>query len=195
MHLTCSIGLDPERSHPVGEVRSAFRIDDMIVAVDVQYTQDQAIAAGVLFDGWQDAEPLEECVSMIENVAAYEPGKFFKRELPCLLQLLAEHRLHPDCIVVDGYVYLDGVSRAGLGKHLYDALGGVPVVGVAKKRYADIGPQFEVFRGASGRPLYVTSVGLELEHAKESVRAMHGAHRLPTLLKRVDQICRGMRPV
>jgi deoxyribonuclease V len=166
----------------------------MIVAVDVQYTVDNAIAGGVVFNSWQDEEALKECISVIEDVAAYEPGEFYKRELPCILRLLAEHRLEPDCIVIDGYVYLDGHSKAGLGRHLFDALhGAVPVLGVAKKRYMDIGPQFELVRGASSRPLYVTAVGLDLEQAKGYVLSMHGVHRLPTLLKRVDRLCRGIR--
>jgi deoxyribonuclease V len=38
--------------------------------------------------------------------------------------------------------------------------------------------------------LYITAEGIELETAKEYIHAMQGDFRLPTLLKRVDQLCR-----
>jgi deoxyribonuclease V len=47
----------------------------------------------------------------------------------------------------------------------------------------------EVLRGQSRQPLFVTSVGLE-DDAAQCVRKMHGEFRMPTLLKRVDQLCR-----
>ena len=166
----------------------------MILAVDVQYSENNGVAAGVLFENWQDEKTLKECVSLIEGVAGYEPGKFFKRELPCILKLIAEYHLKPEIIIVDGYVFLDGFSKAGLGKHLFDALNGeISVVGIAKKRFKDIDSRFEVYRGNSRKPLYITAVGIDLEQAKRNVRAMHGENRLPTLIKRVDQICRGFR--
>jgi deoxyribonuclease V len=166
----------------------------MILAVDVQYSENNAVAAGVLIENWQDEKAQKECVSLIEGVAGYEPGNFFKRELPCILKLIAEHRLKPEIIIVDGYVFLDGFSKAGLGKHLYDALNGeVSVVGIAKKRFKDIDSRFEVYRGSSRKPLYVTAVGMDLEQAKRNVSSMHGENRLPTLIKRADQLCRGFR--
>ena len=126
--------------------------------------------------------------------AAYEPGQFYKRELPCILKLVEENKLRVDCIVIDGYVFLDGCGKAGLGKHLYDALSGkVPVIGVAKNRFKDIGSEYEVRRGSSNRPLYITAAGIELDTAKELIRTMHGNYRVPTLLKRADQVARGIR--
>lgn len=166
----------------------------MILAVDVHYSADKATVAGVVFENWPDEAPQKEYISLMDGVADYEPGKFFKRELPCLLKLIADYALKPDCIIVDGYVFLDGYSKAGLGKHLYDALNGeVAVIGVAKKPFKDIDARYEVCRGTSSNPLYVTAVGIELAQAKERVRGMHGQHRLPTLLKRVDLICRDLR--
>ena len=165
----------------------------MILAVDVQYSGDEAVAAGVLFDGWQDEKAQKEYVSRMAGAAAYEPGRFFKRELPPILKLIEEHHLQPTCILVDGFVFLDGFSEAGLGKHLFDALEGrAAVIGLAKKRYKGIDPRYEVYRGRSRRPLYVTSVGIEVEEAKGYILSMHGRNRLPTMIKRADQICRGM---
>lgn len=163
----------------------------MILAVDVQYTENRVRIAGVMFKNWQDEVPQKEYISLIEDVADYEPGQFYKRELPCILKLIKENKLQPKIIIVDGYVYLDGHSKAGLGKYLYDALKGeVIVIGIAKKPFKDIDGRYEVCRGSSKKPLYVTSVGIETEQAKARVRSMHGRNRLPTLIKRVDQICR-----
>ncbi len=163
----------------------------MILAVDVQYSKAGAAAGGVVLEHWQDEKAQKEYVSLMAEAARYEPGKFFKRELPCILKLITEHHLEPDCIVVDGYVFLDGVSEPGLGKYLYDALNGrAGVIGVAKKRYKDIGPGVELFRGGSRRPLYVTAAGMELGQARRNILSMHGQNRLPTLLKRADQLCR-----
>jgi len=39
----------------------------------------------------------------------------------------------------------------------------------------------------------ITSVGIELEDAKEAILEMHGKYRFPTLLKEVDSLCRGNR--
>lgn len=164
----------------------------MILAVDVYYEENHAITAGVLFEDWQASTPVKEVVSYIEGVAPYEPGRFYKRELPCILKLIDENDLDIDSIIIDGFVFLGGYGRPGLGKHLYDALNGrVPVVGVAKKRFKGIAAECELTRGTSHKPLYVTAVGIETDVAIENVRNMHGKYRVPTLLKRVDHMCRG----
>ena len=166
----------------------------MILAVDVAYSDGCAAVAGIAFADWRDAAPAMELVSCIGVPAAYQPGQFYQRELPCILKLIGEHNLRFECIVVDGYVYLDGSGTAGLGKRLYDALGsGIPVIGVAKNRFKAIGPECEVYRGRSSRPLYVTAAGMELDKAKELIRTMHGNYRQPTLLKRTDHVSRAFR--
>jgi deoxyribonuclease V len=81
-------------------------------------------------------------------------------------------------------------KRAGLGKHLFKFLDGkIPVVGVAKSKFEGSSGA-EVFRGGSIRPLYVTSAGMDLQKASVRIRSMHGVHRIPTLLKRVDLLAR-----
>jgi deoxyribonuclease V len=47
-----------------------------------------------------------------------------------------------------------------------------------------------VERGGSAKPLYVTAAGIAAETAAAHVAAMHGAHRIPTLLKLVDRLVR-----
>ncbi len=162
----------------------------MIACVDVAYENAAACAAGITFRDWADASPLEERVIPVQGVQPYQPGQFFRRELPCLLAVL---RSLPsvELVIVDGYVWLGGTDKPGLGAHLHQALGGrAAVVGVAKSRFKGTGTAGEVFRGRSRRPLFITAVGLSQECAAQHVRSMHGPYRIPTLLKRVDDLCR-----
>ena len=52
----------------------------MILAVDVHYRQDHAKCVGVLFE-WEDERPKHTLVAIIDEIAPYQPGKFYKREL------------------------------------------------------------------------------------------------------------------
>jgi deoxyribonuclease V len=163
----------------------------MIVAIDVDYREHVARAAGVLFRDWGDAQAAAERVVDCAVSDAYRPGVFFRRELPCIERLLREIREPLDCIVIDAYVHLGGERRPGLGMQLFDALGQrIPVIGVAKTPYRGTPEETAVFRGRSARPLYVTAAGMPEDLARKRVRAMHGDHRLPTLLQQVDRLCR-----
>lgn len=165
----------------------------MLACLDVDYRPDHAIAAAVVFRDWPDATPAAEHTATIRDVAPYVPGQFYRRELPCLLAVLRQipHPLRG--IVIDGYVHLDAAHRPGLGAHLHDALGGPAaspfIIGVAKTPFATA-PAEQALRGQSAAPLYVTAVGIDPRVAADHVRAMHGPHRVPTLLKRVDRLCR-----
>jgi deoxyribonuclease V len=164
----------------------------MLACVDVDYRDPEAFAACVLFRAWPDEQPAGERVERIASVEAYQPGQFYKRELPCLLAVLCATRAPLEAVLVDGYVWLRDEQSPGLGAHLYEALGrAVPVIGVAKSRFASAGAAREVRRGDSRRPLYVSAAGLDVEEAARCVQRMHGPHRVPTLLKRVDLLCRG----
>jgi deoxyribonuclease V len=164
----------------------------MIAAVDVDYRVDGgAVAACVLFDDWAAGAAAAERTEAIAQVEPYRPGQFYKRELPCLLAVL-RHAAGPlAAVVVDGYVWL-GDDHPGLGAHLHEALGRTtPVVGVAKTLFRSARRAARpVLRGGGARALWVTSVGIDLDEAAERVRRMHGTYRLPTLLKRVDHLCR-----
>jgi deoxyribonuclease V len=161
--------------------------------VDVDYRGDEARAACVLFRDWADAAPAGEVVAVVRGVAPYVPGQFAQRELPCLLAVLGRVEGPLELVVVDGYVTLGDDGRPGLGAHLHEALGGaVPVVGVAKSRYAGSRWAVPVVRGVNGTsPLFVTAAGMDAQEAARCVQAMHGPYRLPTLLKRADALCRG----
>ncbi len=159
----------------------------MIYCLDVDYQVAGVTAAGVGFTDWGDARARVELVSHRAGAAVdYAPGRFFERELPYLTELL-DRASDVAMIVVDGYVWL-GADRPGLGAHLHAARG-VPVIGVAKSRFAGAAA-VEVVRGTSRRPLLVTAVGIEAALAAEHVRTMHGEFRIPTLVKRADALAR-----
>lgn len=162
----------------------------MIVAVDVDYREDAVVAACVGFDAWTDAATaLEVVVRSDAPPAPYEPGRFYLRELPHIHAVLALLVPPLHAIIVDGYVWL-GPERPGLGAHLHASLGGVtPVIGIAKTAFAGA-EAIEVLRGTSAKPLHVTAIGTDAQAAAAAVRTMHGAHRIPTLLGRVDHLAR-----
>ncbi len=168
----------------------------MNLAVDVQYDGDsRAVAAGILFPDWRsDVISRVETVT-IDTIAPYRPGAFYERELPCIRALLDRIGERSEVIIIDGYVTLGADARDGLGAHLHAALGGaIPIIGVAKSRFAGTPAEMEVYRGASRQPLYVTSRGIDSETARGLIAGMHGPHRMPTLLGAVDRVCRaGLR--
>lgn len=162
----------------------------MIVCVDVDYRAAEVVAACVGFHDWTDAAPAVESVMRTAGAApAYESGAFYRRELPYITAALAALSTAPRMVVVDGYVWL-APGRAGLGAHLHAALGGqVEVVGVAKRNFEGA-VAIPILRGTSQQPLYVTATGADVPGAAAAVRSMHGPHRIPTLLKRVDRLAR-----
>ena len=160
----------------------------MIAAFDVHYLEDGCAAAAVLFSDYSDAEPKATYAQFLPGAADYIPGEFYRRELPCILALLKHIKEAPNEMVVDGYVMLG--NRPGLGQHLFKSFDGqIPVVGVAKSKFRG-SSGIEVFRGGSIHPLYVTSAGVDIQKAAEGIRTMHGGHRIPSLLKRVDLLAK-----
>lgn len=162
----------------------------MLACLDADYRGDKAIVACALFRDWTDQCPSRSFTVQVKDVAPYEPGQFYKRELPCLLAALAKVHEALDAVIVDGNVWLDA-GRPGLGAKLYEALGRqVPVVGVAKTSFKGSSFAQHVLRGKSKRPLYVTAAGMSDQAAASHVMSMHGKHRLPTILRLVDRLAR-----
>lgn len=172
----------------------------MLVCVDVDYRDapgggTRAFAAGIVFADWASPTSAAEHVVQIAAVAEYEPGQFYKRELPCVLAVLEQVEFGIHGIVIDGYVVLDEHGTLGLGGHQWEQLGRrIPVIGVAKNPFSRPNPSIELLRGDSQRPLYVTALGVDVEAAAADVHRMHGRFRLPTMLKRVDRLCRDADP-
>jgi len=155
--------------------------------VDVDYQPERTTAACVGAEWPDDIATIEVVVRTPGPAPDYRPGAFFERELPYLLGVL-DRMPALDAIVIDGYVWL-GPERPGLGHHLHQARR-VPVIGVAKSPFEGAAA-IDITRGDSARPLHVTAIGCEVEVAAARVRAMHGEHRIPTLLRRVDALARG----
>jgi deoxyribonuclease V len=162
----------------------------MYVAVDVHYPDSGgARAALVSARDSRFSDIVEERLRVLSEVAPYQPGKFFERELPALRAVL-DGIGSLAMVIVDGYVDLDPDGRPGLGAHLY-AESGVPVVGVAKTAFRTATHAVEVRRGAADRPLYVTAAGVPVQAAATLVADMAGPFRLPDALRRVDALSRG----
>jgi deoxyribonuclease V len=163
----------------------------MIAAIDVAYGARGAHAACVLFHAFGDASPASHHVVHVAEVAEYEPGSFYKRELPCVLAALARAPAPPEIVVIDGFVWLSADGRPGLGAKLHEALGGgATVVGVAKTSFAGSAFAEQVLRGRSAKPLFVTAAGVDPQAAAGWIQGMHGPHRIPTLLGMADRLCR-----
>ncbi|MGF1510299.1 MAG: endonuclease V [Myxococcota bacterium] len=165
----------------------------MLICLDVHYLDQSAVTAGVGFRAWESEDVGFSVVSrQVGSPHPYQPGAFYRRELPLLQTVFQYVMERPKIVVVDGYVRL-GESRAGLGAHLYHALGETTaVVGVAKNRFASAQGAIEVKRGESSRPLYVSAIGMAPEAAAEGVRRMAGPYRIPTMLKTVDSLARSL---
>lgn len=164
----------------------------LILCLDVQYSDAMADIAGVGFVDYAQPHSTVERVERSPSPAApYEPGQFYKRELPLLLHMI-DHiaKTHPVAtVIVDGHVWLRA-QQPGLGAHLHQALGGrVAVIGVAKSAFHE-GIAVPVRRGDSQKPLWITSAGLDVTQAADAILRMHGPHRIPTLLKRADSLAR-----
>jgi deoxyribonuclease V len=121
--------------------------DFMIACADVHYRIIGAIAACILFKDWTDGCSMRQIIESVEEVKPYEPGRFYMRELPCLLCVLSKVQAPLDAVVIDGYVWLGDEGSPGLGAYLYGALGeSIPIIGVAKSRFKDSDAAQEVFR-------------------------------------------------
>ncbi|MEO6277150.1 endonuclease V [Roseateles sp.] len=163
----------------------------MKLAVAVHLNGAQAQAAAVAFDAWDSPEATKTYLSHIAHVEKATRAELDLRELPCVMQLLREHQLEPELILIDGFVHLDADETPGLGQHLFHALGGgTPIVGVSKTGRPGLPAQFEVMREEETKPLTVTCAGIDIGAAKARLRAMHGRKRVPTLMKLVARLAK-----
>ncbi|MEI6948171.1 endonuclease V [Paraflavisolibacter sp. H34] len=163
----------------------------MILAFDTYYFDNKAKTVCISFDNWADEESFKVYSEITENMEAYQSGAFYKRELPCILSLLDKIEVKDiEAIIVDGYVYLDDNEKPGLGAHLHRHLNGrIPIIGVSKTNFATLDKNKRALqRGNSIRPLYITSVGIDLDEATRLVQNMKGLNRIPTLLKTLDRL-------
>ncbi|WP_020560909.1 endonuclease V [Thiofilum flexile] len=164
----------------------------MIACFDVHYNETSAYAAVLVFENWDSAIPSYENKIALNDIAEYEPGNFYKRELPPLLELLSQLPQPPEILIIDGYCDLSESGQPGLGARLLEHLPYAPIIiGVAKNRFKAATHAIEVFRGGSARPLFITALGMSKEEAANKIASMHGSYRIPTMLKAVDSLARG----
>lgn len=162
----------------------------MIACVDVDYELNKACAACIVFENWDSSAEYSQYKVIVDIVADYESGNFYKRELPCIVKVLELVEEEVEAVVVDGYVWLNSDKKPGLGWYLYTYLKETTaVIGVAKTEYhsGNINVS-KVFRGMSKKPLYITAIGINLSSAAENIKRMHGENRIPTILKKVDKL-------
>ena len=77
-----------------------------------------------------------------------------------------------------------------MGGHLHQHLKSrIPIIGVAKTNFASLeNSKRHLLRGKSLSPLYITSIGIDLDEATELIKYMSGPNRIPTLLKTLDTL-------
>lgn len=161
----------------------------MLLALDVYYRKTYAVAVGVIFD-WFDDKSQKIIIEYIDEVDEYIPGEFYKRELPCIMRVIKQVNIGElEAIIVDGHIYVEK-DTYGLGGKLYEQLyGQVPVIGIAKSPfYANKDMTIEIYRGKSKMPLYISSIGIDLNEVVEKVINMTGEYRIPTILKTLDML-------
>jgi len=162
----------------------------MFAAADVHYPlSGGARAALVLATDATYSTIVSEKTVLVEHVAPYQPGEFYLRELPPLRAVRADVE-QLELLIIDGYVTLDPDGKPGLGAYAHAEFA-VPVIGIAKTRFAPATHAIPVLRGSATRPLYVTSAGIRPADAADLVRAMTGKYRLPDALRRADALARG----
>ena len=163
----------------------------MIAIFDVFYHANVATVAAVLAKDWSDETVTSQFITSCQQIGDYVAGEFYQRELKPLIQILQKIDQSIQYYVIDAYCHLSADFQPGLGAYLSNELPPESIViGVAKNRFRMTTHAVEVCRGESVRPLFVTSIGIDYSMAADRIKSMHGDHRIPTLLKRVDQLSR-----
>ena len=166
----------------------------MIACFDVYYDHSCAYAAALTFFDWADTLPNEQYELVIHDIGEYIPGNFYQRELKPITEIIKMIQTPIKYFVIDAYCHLSDSYDPGLGEYLFQKLPPESVIiGVAKNRFRNTTHAFELCRGGSDRPLFITSIGIEYRLAADRIKSMAGDHRIPMLLKTVDRLSRCRR--
>lgn len=161
-----------------------------IACFDVYYYTNYAQAACIIFEIKPSERIISSHCAIEKSPRQYVPGQFYKRELPPLLKVYKNIEEKIDLIIIDGFVSLANGEK-GLGAHFYHRLNKeIPLIGVAKTLFKGASDYVTIYRGLSSRPLYVSSIGTELDAAAQLIKNLKGDNRIPDILKRVDQLTR-----
>lgn len=181
------------------------------IAIDTYYREDSAKTVGVIFNNWEDSSPIEIVEATSTDFGPYIPGKFYLRELPCILDLIKKipDIMSYEVIIIDGLARLPGSWTEGLGIHLFDALSeiypeyvlggpGPAIMGIAKSKFQgadDDNGTGKVYRGEAKTPLYTNTNWHHMSTADaiENLAKMHGQYRIPTLLKLLDKLTKEVK--
>lgn len=167
----------------------------MILAIDVYYTDSGYKTCGVLFEKFDSKEPIKVLtLKSHKPVQEYIPGQFYKRELPCIIEFLKFYKIHPDYLIIDGYINLlfdNGSITRGIGAYVKVTLENMhgyehtKIIGIAKSSFARNDEiSIKVCRGRSKNPLYVQSQDNSI--TSQVVENMYGQYRIPEMLKIMD---------
>jgi len=171
------------------------------LAIDTYYTEENAYTVGVFFSQWDDEKPLRVIKRVTKPEYPYVPGEFYRRELPCIMDLLGSVDFDTlSTIIVDGFIRVkkDGVMIPGLGEHLYDEVKdwNISIIGVAKSKFNGCENwSIPIIRKPGSKPLYVQGIGRYTdEMAAGLIKGMAGPNKLPTLLHLLDQETKNITP-
>jgi len=169
----------------------------MNAILDVAYRDRSAVTACVAFECWTDDRPHAVNTFSMQGIADYVPGRFFERELPCLMDALDRVGGKFDVVVIDGFVHLKSPRIKGLGHHLAESMRyPAAVIGVAKNPLTIADRFLPVRRGKSRKPLFVSSINMPVRQAADLIAGMSGKYRIPTLIRIADQAAGGyMKPM
>lgn len=160
----------------------------MNAILDVAYRERSAATACVAFERWTDDRPHAVSTFSMQGIADYVPGRFFERELPCLIDALDRVDRKFEVVVIDGFVHLKPPRIKGLGYHLAESMGyPVAVIGVAKNPLTIADRFIPLRRGHSRKPLFVSSINMPVQQAAELIAGMSGEYRIPTLIRIADK--------
>lgn len=161
----------------------------MKLIIDVSYQDNIAKVVGGFFENWHDEKLLKISEKRVNNVREYISGEFYKRELPCILDFLNDFNLKEiELIIIDGFVFLNDIDKKGLGAYLFESLDkSIPIIGVAKSSFHNNNKNvINILRANSKKPLYISSIGIELLKASDLIKNMFGNYRMPNIIKQID---------
>jgi deoxyribonuclease V len=118
----------------------------VFVAADVHYlASGGARAAAVVAADAAFSHLASDRIASVPHVEPYQPGQFWRRELPPLHAAL-DGLANMNLLIIDGYADLDPDGRSGLGARAREEFG-VPVIGVAKSAFRAATHAIAVLRG------------------------------------------------
>jgi deoxyribonuclease V len=82
--------------------------------VTVQFDGTQPTVAAAACEDWDAAEATKTDVLRIAQVDKPVHRSLDLRNLPCVMQMLREHGLAPEPVMLDGFVHLDADETPGL---------------------------------------------------------------------------------